>query len=231
MGKRIIRKSPILNSQANEVLKLVKDQGLDPLEFSWEHTESSNTADLYVSKILHISTGSFFKFDFKEGKHFCVFSPGKEKQKESIFSGSWELQISYINKWLSYLKREIASPNLWETISQQILLKSDIDKIHSNDLFTNEEINKIQSSIGEIKEYVLATYNLTDSNKVFLENKLNYLIDSSNRLGRKDWIIILIGIITNIVMSLSFSPDTAKDFFIVVSKAFDWLGTYTVLLQ
>ena len=231
MGKIIIRKSPLLNSQANEILNLVMSQGMDPSDFKWEQTESNITAGLYVSKLLHKATGSFFKFDLNKGNHHCTFSPGKDKLKDSNYPGSWELQIDYVKGWLSYLKREIASPNLWETISQQSLLKSDIEKIQSNELFTPEEINHIQSSIREIKDYVLATYSLTESNKLFLENKLDYLVDSSKRLGRKDWIIILIGIITNIVMSLSFAPETTKDFFKVVSNAFDWLATYTVLLQ
>jgi len=231
MGKIVIRKNLVLNSQANQILELIQQQNFEPTEFKWEQSESSVTQDLYVSKLIHKRTNSFFKFDFLRKKHFCVYAPGKEKQSDSEYPGGWDTQISYFNKWLVYLKRELESPNLWETILDLNLLKSDIDKILVNDRFTIEELLKIESSVNEIKEHVLTTQNLTESSKIFFENKMNYLVDSSKRLGRKDWIIILIGIITNVVISLSFSSTATKELFMVVSKTFNWLSTYTTLLK
>ena len=109
----------ILNSQKNEVLLTIQDIGLDPSEFQWATWSSNQTKYLMVSTVIHELTEYYFMFDFKDRKQFAEFSPGTEAQVEYDYPGSWTFQSVAVRKWLTSLKREIETPDLWAAIGEE----------------------------------------------------------------------------------------------------------------
>ena len=67
-------------------------------------------------------------------------------------------------------------------------------------------------------------HSLSKAQRQVLEEKLDYLIDASARLGRKDWLIIFMGTILSFVLTATFAQSprvpssrrsfAASDFFI-----------------
>jgi hypothetical protein len=65
----------------------------------------------------------------------------------------------------------------------------------------------------------------------FINARLAYLEDASKRLGRKDWMTIAVGIVTNIVVGAAFAPDTARELFRMAGQLFGWISSASPLLN
>jgi hypothetical protein len=46
-----------------------------------------------------------------------------------------------------------------------------------------------------------------------VESRLNYLIESSERVGRKDWLNLLISVLVSIVISAALPPEATRELF------------------
>jgi hypothetical protein len=218
-----MKKSLILKSQTDQVFLIINQFSLNPKDFVWEEAKSGLTVDLVVSKLFHSKTNYFFKFDLNKGKHCCTYSPGETKQADTQYPGSWELQINYFRDWLKYLKREIDSLDLWSQVDKENILAKGVTEYEDNLPFSPAEFEKIHSSLNELKEYIIKTQSLSQKEVTFLETRISYLEESSKRLGRKDWVSILIGVLANIIIGLALSPEVAKELFKITSEAFSWL--------
>ena len=200
-----VSKSPwdkrLLPSQANEVFELIRYAGLNPADFDREEVESETfVPDV---KFIHRSSGYFFLFCFDVvDVRSAIFSPGKT---EVVFTtpsvNSWRDQLRYFPGWLDNLKREVNSSDLWAAISQESLL---IDAASAEDVsnapFTLEEREQIANQLTEIKEFLFTTQELNESHKEFVTARLNYLKESSERMGRKDWLTNVVGGLLSIAM-------------------------------
>jgi len=216
-------KSIILKSCANKVLHFIKANGLDATEFTWEETYSTQSHPLIVSKLIHSHTSYYFIFDFLKDAHYCEYSPGKEKLVDKTYPGDWATQFSYFEEWISYLKREIESPDLWGALQNEKNIINATVNTENNELFNEDEKIKIKTSLNEIKEFIYTSNVLQVKDREFVEGRFQYLIDSSERLGKKDWLNITLGVIINVILFLSLPSESAGELFRFVSVSLKWL--------
>jgi len=52
-----------------------------------------------------------------------------------------------------------------------------------------------------------------------LAKKIDYLVDATGRLGRKDWLNTLIGVIFSFVLAAALAPDSARTIFLHALRA------------
>lgn len=200
----------LLKSQANQVLEELRNAGISPLEFKWEDTNSPNYgAKHVVSKLVHAPSGYYFIFD-NVGEFRSVWSPGMEKEQQRANSSSWNGQVKHLKEWLRYLKREVESPDLWSAIFQESELIEATSSDGLNTPFNPQEKKYILSGINEIKQYLLNAHKLDPE---LFEARLNYLAEASNRVGRKDWINLLLSVLVGIIMQAALPPETTREVF------------------
>lgn len=80
-----------------------------------------------------------------------------------------------------------------------------------NRAFTALELTAIQAQLGTLKQYVIQNGDVQGNKLAILEGKIDYLVDASNRLGKKDWLNILIATLIGIVIAGIFAPDRAHE--------------------
>lgn len=80
----------------------------------------------------------------------------------------------------------------------------------NNDQWTSSQKLAIRKLIPEIGEYIKTQFAPIDSRLDNMERQLSYLVESSDRVGRKDWILIAISVVTNIVSGLALEPAKAS---------------------
>lgn len=202
-----MQKLLILKSQKNAILQSIIDKGLNPTEFQWTEKESSFTK-VFISVLNYIPTDYYYAFEIHSDKHYSVYSPGKVLSVEEQYPGSWELQWQYLNTWLDYLKREIESPDLWGAIAKESELINATNSDNENTPFTKNEKEKIISGISEIRQYLIEVHKIDSE---LIEPRLRYLEESSQRLGRKDWINVLFSVIIGIILNATVTPESARD--------------------
>jgi hypothetical protein len=64
----------------------------------------------------------------------------------------------------------------------------------------------------------------------FLGRKLDDLAAAATRMGRKDWINLAVGMLTNTIVGAALNPDAAKLLFQAAGAALSWLWGSTLHL-
>jgi hypothetical protein len=199
----------LLKSQANQVFKAIEMNGWEPSEFEWQDTQGFHSGNK-VSQLVHKASGYYFVFDNADG-FWSKWSPGEETQERIQHASDWAMQLNMFGNWLSYLRRETESPDLWGAISNEArILESAASSDTSNAPFSAQEKEYILTGLNEIKQYLLTAHK---PDPELVESRLNYLAESSNHLGRKDWLNVLISVLVGIVISAALPPEATRDLF------------------
>ncbi len=206
----------LLKSQSNQVFEALKSVGYEPSDFEWEDA-TGPLSGTSVSQLVHKASKFYFVFDNSNGRIYSKWSPGNETLTQSEDTGGWQNQSGRFAQWLSYLKRETESPNLWEAISNEArILESAASSDTSNVPFTAEEKAYILNGVNEVKQYLLTAHRVDPE---LVESRLSYLIESSERLGRKDWLNLLVSVLVSIAINAALPPETIREVFRFVGEA------------
>ncbi|MEP2446005.1 MAG: hypothetical protein ABJI69_02165 [Balneola sp.] len=208
-------------TQKNEVFKVIKKGGLVPDDFFWEEVESSFKRDMIVSKLNHKRSEYFFVFDQDSYLKFRnIFSPAVQRNYTEEQVDEWESVISLVGLWAYLLKEEINSPDLWSiSSSNKEIISYDIEKDQNNS-FTQTSIQLIDSKLNELKNYTIQIANLGDKEIAFLEARISYLKNASQRVNKKDWKLIFIGVLFNIIVGLGLQSDYADEILSFANQLF-----------
>ena len=199
----------LLPSQANQALRVIENGGWEKTDFEWQEIRGDNSGQP-VSQLIHRASGYYFVFD-NVGGFRSKWSPGEQTPEQTENAMSWQVQLELLAHWLTYLRREIQSPDLWGAISKEAqILESAASSDTSNAPFTAEEKTYIVQGINEIKQYLLTAHKLDPE---LVESRLNYLVESSERVGRKDWINLLISVLIGIVINAALPPEATRELF------------------
>jgi hypothetical protein len=215
----------LLRSQKNEVLEAIKSSGLDPFNFKWSEEDSQYTReDEYsfasVERLTYEDVTFYFQFDYYQEKRYVIFSPGRERCVEEQNPGAWVGQLSSVRSWLTYLKRELAQPDLWAELSKYQLppgetLTADI----GNEPFTVKEAEQLSEGIRKVRAYIETEFALNEDQHKLVNEKLDYLLEAAKRQGRKDWFHTSIGVIFTLASALAFSPEQTKNIWNILKGA------------
>jgi hypothetical protein len=223
----------ILRSQANEVLAMLQEAGIDSSQFHWEDRQSRYANRGTVSTLVHAPTSYYFKFDYSDkGKHFAEFSPGPELPVEEQYPGNWANQRGYVVQWVQALKRELEEPDLWGSVLGETALIGRVEATADQEDagLSAEEQARIAASLTEIREYIFTSFQLSEEQQQIVSSRLAYLEAASSRVGRKDWIILATGTLMNIAVSAALNPSAAREVFRFTGQALGWLLAQPLLL-
>lgn len=204
----------ILKTQANKLFQTIKQLGLDPLEFEWRREKNIPEGTLIVSVLVHKPTEYYFHFGFLRGQEWCQRSPGPDRSVDERYGSAWDSQEAHAHEWLSCLKREIETPDLWESVSQEkALVEAASAEGLSNTPFIEAEQQDISAKLDEIQQFLLAAHQFEESQKEFVRSRLDYLKDAAERMGRKDWLNLTTGTLLGIVVQTGLNSDAARELF------------------
>ncbi len=215
----------LLKSQKNEIFTLIKDIGLNPANFKWEVVSNSINTFQNVSQLEYIDTQYYFKFDHIVEGHYAMFSPGFSEAVSEGQAISWDSQIEYVKEWLDRLKIEVEEPDLWELMSEQKELNIFVsDNIVVGESIQIDDHDRIENNLNELKEYLLKFGNVNISNQKIIMERLEYLNESSKRVNKKEWTLMLGGTLLSIIVDILRNPVVIREFITLANKLFSWLS-------
>jgi hypothetical protein len=100
----------------------------------------------------------------------------------------------------------------------------------ANHPFTLSEVARIRKSLEAVNDAVRQRKDVTPEQVDYISRKLDEIVDAANRVGRKDWINVVIGTLTNVVVGAAIGSDAAKFLFQMVGQALRWLMGDTLKL-
>jgi len=215
----------LLQTQRNEVFEAVNAKGLDPRSFEWTQWSSKFKRGAQVSILRHNPSGLYFRFDFSNEGHWCEFSPGAQSPSEAHPSNTWFKQMDHVGSWLKYLRREIQAPDLWATLAGGSTLSAVAASAQpgENSPFSPPELKRIEGSLAEIRAAVIASHDISGDVLERIDANLTYLLESAERLGRKDWLNVAVSVVVNIIVTAAVPPETARHILTVAGSVLTWV--------
>lgn len=206
--------------QKNALFAFAVEIGLNLEEFTWEKRPSRDDAELLVSAIIHVPTGSYFVFDFETHiggwqltEYKVEYSPGGSTSPEFHQCRVGERPLEFALGWLERVKREMEIPDLWEEIGRQrrFLARSTSSDIEDTP-FSPDEVRFIVSRLDQILEEVVSSHHLEEEQAQLLEEQIDYSKKAASRFSRKDWIFGTIGAFS-IISNYLLAPAASQNLF------------------
>jgi hypothetical protein len=225
----------VLPSKKNDVLARLRQHRLDPSEFDWREVILERIPmvadEAKVSELVHRPTGFFFTFDLRDssGESCSVtYSPAEQMPRFHTSHISWGDVLSHVDSWGAGVKRESEAPDLWSLFNADTVLLSGVAATEaSGEAFTAEEQATISQRLDQIQNQIVQLADLESDRPAIVEEKVDYLKGSLQRMSRLDWCHTAVGVFFTIVVSLSLQPEEARGVFdsamLLVSEVFQKL--------
>ena len=202
----------LLKSQKAALFEWIKGGNFSPALFDLT-PESDVRGKVIGNRLRYKDSHYYFTIESRDAFHLS-FSPGKERLREEMFSRSFENIVFVLADWLNCLEKEISAPDPWGAISEystlaQIAPAPDIP----NTAFTYPELEAIWKGLTAIQSTLLIHAGESGTHQALVNSQIAFLIESSKRMGRKDWLLIAIGSFVTIASAMSLSPEIARQLF------------------
>jgi hypothetical protein len=157
--------------------------------------------------IIHAATGS--RLDIARGVigFTCTAKIGNEPKFTYGRPLTWDALYAVVKNWATRVIDWSETPDLWEgrySWNQFTGVKGDPP---SNTPFASEERQVISSQLASIKEAVKKTYELTAAQEEKIDEQFKEAEEASERLGRKDWVLLFMGTMFSLVLADVITPD------------------------
>lgn len=198
----------LFKKHRNAIVMCITESGFSWSEFAVDEKPSPNGTGGKL-RLFHSPTNFYFTISANEmGSYQVEFSPGESDRIKSRPDGpiTWPGVLGYLKIWLKLLAEEIQAPDLWHAVSgdtQLIRLAAD----QGNQTFTPEEQIKVKLALGEIKAYLIKSQQLSETQTKKIDGQFKYMEEAAGRLGRKDYINIVISTLFMIAYDQAFSTD------------------------
>lgn len=204
----------LLTSQRNEIFTTLQNRDLNPTDFSLEETDVDK--DTMVS-LVQKATNYFFRIRIRPAfgiQFIAIYSPGSEFSSVTEKCDTWPEVVMNLEFWISNILRETETPDLWDGLGgDNQLLQDATEQPVDNPPFTQAELPQVRECLKEIKAYVINTKELTETQRKIIDARFNYMEEASTRMGRKDWLSVVIGNLLGIAFSLALTGDSTRDLF------------------
>ena len=185
-------------------------QGLDPAEFSLK--------DTFFRVVITHNSGSTFEFSPAVGRvQFQVKVHVEGGIDEVVRERNLEGMAAYsFRHWLTEITATAGAPDYWEEIERSQESVEVIGRAGcENAVFTEGERRQITAQFLDI-QIKLNQFKLPGEQMSRVEEKLAELDEASLRLGRKDWLILLMTTISPLVVDDIVTPGLARHIFALV---------------
>jgi hypothetical protein len=203
----------LTRNMKNELFGVVLEHGFQPTEFNWSAKEDYTEVvrPFRCSILEHVSSKFFIRFEPDQ----TVLSPGADHHTAIASMGlkhGRELVREFLGQWLRLLRTELDAPDFWEQAKslQEMIRAASSTKI-PNDPFTPEELKVVAARLVDLEKFVKKGRRLKAHEIRQLTEQMAYLAETSERLGRKDWLNLLFSVIVSIAVSGIFAPERAHE--------------------
>lgn len=227
----------MLKKHRNALLDVIREANLDPKKFTAKTEEVENypafriqtgNGSLYfliwsfANDDEYLFRGQFTTYQRSSPKPYFglsrTFEPFNNKWKgfEQIKEDFKAWVNKYVSKFLKHQAEEeedLLLPDMWAESE----LVSENFKTLQNTPFSDEEKKLIAEKFNEFEQRVDEENILSAEQKELLHDQVEYLVESSKRLGRKDWLAASAGALMGFVVNAGLTSEIA-------TQIFQWSG-------
>lgn len=163
-------------------------------------------------------------FDLFDCRH-VKYSPGfpliDYTPKWEAFQKIKEYLESWLQNTIPKLLEDEAEPDLWEEF-KKVNTSFNFDEIdfESREFFSYDEKVQIKLSLNDLKLLIHKNITTSEAEQKLVDERLDYLIEASNRLNKFDWKSLVVSSIISICIALTLDTEKGKMIFELLKKVF-----------
>ena len=179
-----------------------------------------------VPALVHEPTQYAFAFDVNSrGSHWAIYRPGPEGPTHRTHTKSWSAQLEHVTTWLEHVQEAYLAPDLWASLgAEQQVIAALSTGDDDNTPFTDHERELIADQLEALKAQISNSFQLQGVQLRELEERIEYLVGATNRLGRFDWKQALLSQLLSLIL-LALLPREAA------AAIFDFIGQHVLDLS
>ncbi|HWF45040.1 MAG TPA: hypothetical protein VG537_10395 [Candidatus Kapabacteria bacterium] len=205
-------------AQQEELSKIISSAGLEYSEFELRIKLSNRVVSTKVSSLLHLRTGSYFDFDtLDRGGYYIEFSPGVNEPVSLEYSGQWSYVQTSFKNWIEAVKREISAKSPWQPFDEAKAFGR-FAAGSENPAFNSEEKRLVVNTLDEVIDLISSKVSLPEERLRLIQADIAYLKESTERIGKKDFVLLFLGWGMDKALSNGIPPDVLSQVFQLVSE-------------
>ncbi|MDY7396942.1 hypothetical protein UMM65_16975 [Aureibaculum sp. 2210JD6-5] len=214
----------------NELYQIIRENHIEPEDFELSEKKKDGLPAVILKHkkspfkfIVRNSTSNYELFDFQYTEYGSDFAlspifPNDEFTEFDIVANEFE---EWLNTTLSEYLNDQNDIDLWSQLKYNT--KSlDINSIDfdNKEEFLIEEKKQVKLAINELKLLINHRFNISESEREIVSDRLDYLINATERLNKYDWKSLVISTLISISVALSFDTEKGKLLFELFRKVF-----------
>jgi len=201
--------------QRNVIYKAVVAGGLDPRECTFCYADAG-------ARITHVPSASYLLLEGDITEYTAKAVVGESEKWPGGLRTFWIEVEQRVQAWAKEVKEDVETPDLWAELQREreVLTGARYDEVE-NTPFTSDEQAAIAEHLRRTKEHVMRTYSLSDAQILHLEAKLDHIAAAAGRMGRKDWTLLVCGVLLGAFVQGILPPQAVQD---ILRMTLDGLG-------
>jgi hypothetical protein len=220
----------------NELLRVIIESGISSERFGIYKSDETpliradSSPDIleveFPVRITLRATGFYFLIEYRsqwwaESKFRATYFPdiGVGQTSGSALLREWADVLECLTRWVLRVRKEVLQPDPWSVYTQGKALGVDLPSGNiGTEKISAEEMRPVRNQTRLIREYVVREANPTKQQLDEINEKLDYMEESAQRLNKRDWTNIAISTIVNIVTTLAMDRLQAQGLFALVAE-------------
>lgn len=220
----------MLKRDKNRFLEVIKESGLKHSLFKRFEKGDVEGSPAFIIQLKNSPMFFMARTDssdyFSHDSRYIEFSPKFTKSDYRPHNGWDNIEgvLEIFNNWLemhvkTYLE-ELEETDLWEQLEGRVLFGSDPMSNRTSGQFSKPEKERIQESLVNFKALIELEYAPTNEQLEVIQDRIDYLSDSVNRLNKTDWQGIAVSAIISISIALNLDTEKGKNLFSLFKQSF-----------
>ena len=207
----------LLRTQLNDLFKVIEKSGLDPGEFEW-----SDGVDR--DRLSHLPSG--FWLEFVGSPLHGRYVPSPKGPEEEWFDyrnrlHAWDSARDELKAWLAVVAQEFGAPDLWKTFTRvpQTARPGPLVLAADNSPFSSAEQKRLRKQLALVGAEIVKSHRSAVKHQDYVLARIEHVSEAVTALGRRDWSIMVVGVLFQMALDLGFDAASAKRLFRLVSQA------------
>jgi hypothetical protein len=201
--------------QRNAIFEAVVAGGLSTLECALDDDDAG-------ARVTHGPSQSYFRLEGDASRYTTTTVVGEAPPSWPLEAFTWDRVRECVQRWAREVKDDVNTPDLWAEVTRQrqILTGARYENVQ-NTPFTPDERAEIAKQIQQLKELVKRTSSLSEAQMRSLATKLDDLVTASGYVGRKDWQLMVFGVVFGMIANDFVSPEVVRGIFTMAIHSLD----------
>jgi len=126
----------------------------------------------------------------------------------------------YVGQWVNYVNSELNTPDPWKALPgyaniADLRIAPDV----ANTQFAFAETQQVAKALEDIRRLLLHRVRGSTEQMSLVNEQIDSLVESSKKMGRKDWFNITIGNLITLAIAIALPQDVTKQMFQILKDA------------